>query len=97
MQYVCYTMHVILCSLFTMQIHILKFTKHKNYQQFLPIFEIYIETTFCAPMAHRELLSQMQVLLESPDSQQGTLLSDMTEVLDLIFKFVVRSALLYAE
>ena len=80
-----------------LQIHILKFTKQKNYQQFLPIIEVYIETSFCAPLVHKELLSQMQRVLESQDHKDEELISNVIDVLDLLFKFIVRSAMLLAE
>jgi len=34
-------------------VYVLKFPKEKNFEQFLPLIESYIEETFCAPLAHR--------------------------------------------
>ncbi|XP_067931500.1 dedicator of cytokinesis protein 4-like isoform X2 [Watersipora subatra] len=82
--------------IFEALIHILKFSKEKNYQQFLPIIELYIERSFCAPLVHRELLTQIQRVLDGQDNQRE-LFKNVIAVFDLLFKFIIRSAYLHAD
>lgn len=60
------------------------------------MFELYIEKAFCAPIVHRVLLTQIQVVLEHQEHQQDPF-RRVIDVLDLLFKFIVRSAMMYAE
>ena len=78
-----------------LQVRILYLLEEKNFSQFRPMFMLYIERTFCAPLVHRQILVCIKQVLEN--QQQGELISRVSSVLDMIFKFIVQSAQLYAK
>ena len=71
-------------------------TEDENYQQFIPVLELYIASNFCATLAYKKLL-----FLVKDCADGGTLhprdLKTAMKCLKYIFKFISRSRVLFVE